>query len=68
MDKFYETLIPNNQYYEVKYLNRKKNKIFVLDLLRNNKINNNVELNSINSDKFSKNEIIDIINKKPKFL
>ena len=55
MDKFYETLIPNNQYYEVKYLNRKKNKIFVLDLLRNNKINNNVELNSINSDKFSKN-------------
>ena len=68
MDKFYETLIPNDQYYEIKYLKQKKIKVFVLNLKKVNMTKKNVEINSINSKKFSKKEIIKIINNKPKFL
>ena len=68
MDKFYETLIPNDQYYEIKYIKQKKIKIFVLNLKKVNMTKKNIEINSINSKKFSKKEIIKIINNKPKFL
>ena len=67
MDKSYETLIPSNQNYKIKYIKKKKIKMFVLNLKKNDKRNKNTEINSINSKRFSKNEIIKIINNKPKF-
>ena len=42
--------------------------MFVLNLKKNDKRNKNTEINSINSKRFSKNEIIKIINNKPKLL
>ena len=68
MDKSYETLIPSNQNYKIKYIKNKKIKMFVLNLKKNDKSNKNTEINSINSKRFSKNEIIKIINNKPKLL
>ena len=67
MDKNFETLIPEGQYYKTKFLSKKVGNVFVLDLKRNI-INKSEEINSINSKQFSKEEIKKIINNKPKFL
>ena len=67
MDKNYETLIPEGQYYKTKFLSKKIGKVFILDL-KKNVITKNKEINSKNSKKFSKREIKNIINNKPNFL
>jgi len=67
MDKNYETLIPEGQYYKTKFLSKKIGKVFILDL-KKNVITKNKEINSKNSKKFSKKEIKNIINNKPNFL
>ena len=68
MDKPYETLISSNQKYKKIRFKNNNEKIFIIDLKSNEKSKNNEEINSLNSKKFSKKEIIDIINKKPKYL